>query len=101
MSYNDFIKSLKRNMPPSGLSETMKAMWYAKIGQWDRAHNIAQDNKTELGSWIHAYLHRIEGDQFNANYWYIKANRESSSLNLDDEDKKIIMYILDIEKGVL
>ena len=101
MNYNVFIKSLENDSPPNELSSLMKAMWYAKIDQWDKAHHIAQDITSETGSWIHAYLHRVEGDQPNANYWYQRANREPSSINLDDEAEQIIMYILEIEKGVL
>lgn len=58
---------------PGGLSEPLKAMWYSKAGDWKRAHEIAQDLLTPTGSWIHAFLHREEGDLPNAGYWYRKA----------------------------
>lgn len=53
------------------------ALWHAKQCQWDAAHNIAQDIHTPLGSWIHALLHLIEGDQGNADYWFAKARKPS------------------------
>ncbi len=53
------------------------ALWHAKQGNWDAAHNIAQDIHTKMGSWIHALLHVIEGDQWNADYWFSKAGRPS------------------------
>lgn len=65
---------------PSGLSPEAQALWQAKRGNWDAAHNIAQDIYTPLGSWIHALLHLIEGDQGNADYWFAKARRPSRGL---------------------
>jgi hypothetical protein len=58
---------------PSGLSEPLKSLWHAKAGQWEKAHDIAQEIKTPAGSWIHAFLHREEGDLPNARYWYRRA----------------------------
>jgi hypothetical protein len=63
--------------PDASLSDEAKALWQAKKGNWDAAHNIAQDVHTPLGSWIHALLHLIEGDQGNANYWFHKAGKPS------------------------
>lgn len=63
--------------PPSGLSPLALALWHAKKGEWEQSHNIAQDIHTQLGSWIHALLHLIEGDVGNAHYWFAKANKPS------------------------
>jgi len=60
---------------PAALSEPLRAMWHAKAGQWERAHEIAQDIDTPTGSWIHAFLHREEGDRANAGYWYRRAGK--------------------------
>lgn len=54
-----------------------KALWHAKKGNWVEAHNIAQEIHTPMGSWIHALLHLIEGDQGNANYWFHKAGKQT------------------------
>ncbi|MCB1278521.1 hypothetical protein [Prosthecobacter sp.] len=62
---------------PSGLSPEAHALWHVKNGDWDSAHNIAQDIHTKMGSWIHALLHVIEGDQWNADYWFSKAGKPS------------------------
>ena len=94
MNYDSFIKSIKDISPPIDISLPLKSMWYAKKGEWDKAHQIAQDITSLLGSWIHAYLHRIGGDQYNAKYWYKRANIEPINTNLDDEANQIIMYIL-------
>lgn len=62
---------------PVSLSLEAQALWHTKAGNWDEAHNIAQDIHTPLGSWIHALLHVIEGDQWNADYWFSKARKSS------------------------
>lgn len=63
--------------PESALSSEMKALWHAKKGNWEDAHNIAQEIHTPMGSWIHALLHLMEGDQGNANYWFHKAGKQT------------------------
>ncbi len=63
--------------PPAGLSREAQALWQAKKGDWEAAHNIAQDIHTPMGSWLHALLHVIEGDQWNADYWFTKAGKPS------------------------
>ena len=63
---------------------------------WNSAHRTAQSIKNELGAWIHAYLHRIEGDLKNANYWYRRANQLPSQNTLKDEAEEIIRFITQI-----
>lgn len=65
------------NVLPSGMSLEAQALWHAKHGNWEASHNIAQDIHTPMGSWIHALLHVIEGDQWNADYWFSKAKKPS------------------------
>lgn len=62
---------------PVSLSPEAQALWHTKAGNWEEAHNIAQDIHTPLGSWIHALLHVIEGDQWNGDYWFAKAKKPS------------------------
>ena len=61
--------------PPAGISDEVRALWLAQAGRWDDAHTIAQDIHTPLGSWIHALLHLIEGDESNARYWFARAGQ--------------------------
>jgi hypothetical protein len=61
--------------PPAGLSEEVRALWFCQAGRWDEAHAVAQDIHSPLGSWIHALLHLIEGDEGNARYWFTRAGR--------------------------
>ncbi|HYF35409.1 MAG TPA: hypothetical protein VD994_08985 [Prosthecobacter sp.] len=69
--------ALSDNQPAAALPLEAQALWHAKKGQWEAAHNIAQDIHTPMGSWIHALLHVIEGDQWNADYWFAKAGKPS------------------------
>ncbi len=76
MNAEELAASAQRDdQPPAGLSGEAQSLWYAKKGQWEAAHNIAQDIPTPLGSWLHGLLHLIEGDQGNANYWFHRANK--------------------------
>ena len=70
-------------------------MWYDGQGDWNRAHNIAQEIHTKEGAWIHAYLHRKEGDDANAAYWYSRANRNVPSYPLEQEWEEITGFFLE------
>ena len=61
--------------PPAGLGKPLEALWYAGRGDWERAHRIAMSAKSRDAAWVHAYLHRQEGDLDNARYWYRRARR--------------------------
>jgi hypothetical protein len=73
--------------PPEGISPAARALWLAKAGRWDAAHDLCQEITGSAGSWIHAYLHREEGDDSNAAYWYARAGKPvpASTLSLADE----------------
>ena len=59
--------------PPDGLTNIARTLWYARAGKWDEAHDLCQEIPGKAGSWIHAYLHREEGDLSNASFWYSRA----------------------------
>jgi hypothetical protein len=61
------------------------ALWWDAHGDWDRAHQLAQSVDTPDGAWVHAYLHRKEGDLSNADYWYRRAGRQRPGIPLDAE----------------
>jgi hypothetical protein len=75
MTLQEFKSSLSHNEPPAGSSQLLVALWHDGKGNWDASHDIAQDIHSNDGSWIHAYLHRKEGDTGNAAYWYRKAGK--------------------------
>ena len=94
MTYKEFTESLDAGNPPAGISDILKALWYDGKGDWESSHNIAQDIHDRNGSWIHAYLHRKEGDIFNARYWYRQANKPEFEGSLADEWKSLVRVFL-------
>mgnify|MGYP001496863434 CR=1 FL=1 len=93
MNHNEFIESLKSATPPKDLGGEELALWYAAKDDWEMAHNTAQEISTETASWIHAYLHRWEGDISNSRYWYHRAQKEAYSESLEEELEDIIHSI--------
>jgi hypothetical protein len=94
MTFDDFKASLKKDTPSQGLSPLLKALWYDGKNDWDNSHNIAQDIHSNEGSWIHAYLHRKEGDSGNAAYWYRKAGRPVPAISLENEWETIVKSLI-------
>ena len=79
---------------PENLSPLLHAMWHDHQGNWEASHNLAQDVNTHDGSWVHAYLHRKEGDKSNALYWYHKAGRSLPQTTLEKEWEEIVTALL-------
>jgi len=89
-----FERSLTRATPPTGVSAVLQALWHERRGDWTRAHEIAQDLDTVDAAWVHAYLHRREGDQSNAAYWYRQARKTVARGSLDAEWRAIVTTLL-------
>jgi hypothetical protein len=94
MKLEEFKKTLKQKECPEELSSGLKALWEDAQGHWDLAHEIINEMPDETGSWIHAYLHRVEGDLGNARYWYHKANRPFCEASLKKEWDEIASFLL-------
>lgn len=92
--HQEFEDSLRLSAPPSHWPEGLRALWLDARGDWEASHNIAQEMHSPLGSWIHAYLHRKEGDEPNARFWYGMANKSFSDISLDDEREEIVLSII-------
>jgi hypothetical protein len=90
----DFKASLSGAAPAPGLDAPLAALWWAAKGNWDQAHKIVQDEDTADAAWVHAYLHRVEGDLGNAGYWYRQARRPVASGSLDREWQEIASELL-------
>jgi hypothetical protein len=74
----------------AGLALPLRALWYAAQGDWDKAHQLVQDDPSADCAWVHAYLHRAEGDIGNAHYWYQRARKPAATNSLDDELQALI-----------
>ncbi len=86
--------------PPAGLSLPLQALWHDARGDWEQAHTCAQDDASSNGSWVHAYLHRKEGDLGNAGYWYSRAGRKTppASVTLEAEWTSLARELLGASK---
>lgn len=82
--------------PPEELSSLLLSLWFARKGRWDDAHELAQEIHESDGSWVHAYLHRVEGDIGNARYWYSRARKPAKGVDdcLDQEWREIAAVLL-------
>ncbi len=93
-SLADLEASLGEKEPPPELAPLVLALWRAARGDWDGAHAIAQEQDDESGAWVHAYLHRVEGDLGNAGYWYRRARKPPASGDLEAEWRAIAAALL-------
>ncbi len=90
VSVADFKASLSDAAPAPDLAAPLVALWWAAKGNWDEAHGIAQDQHTADGAWVHAYLHRVEGDLGNAAYWYRQAKKPVATDSIETEWERIV-----------
>jgi hypothetical protein len=90
-----FRDTLSRPGPPAGLSAPLGALWHDARGDWERAHRIAMSADGRGAAWVHAYLHRKEGDLDNARYWYRKAKRPEATGALETEWAAIAAALLE------
>ena len=94
MDMETFEQSLAAPEPPPDLPALAEALWWEARGNWARAHEIAQEIETPDGAWVHAYLHRREGDAANARYWYRRAGKPASREPLEQERRAIVAELL-------
>lgn len=94
MDFEKFKNSLSLASPPLQLSDHLKALWYDAKDDWEQSHNIIQDINDSNAAWIHAYLHRKEGDAGNADYWYNKAGKKRPSVSLQQEWENIVAALI-------
>ena len=91
---DSFVRSLDRAEPPDSATPMLRAVWHGLHGEWDAAHELAQAQDDAEGAWVHAWLHRIEGDLGNADYWYRRANRPPRRDDTRDEGLEIALALL-------
>ncbi len=94
MNLSLFKESLSGNEPLKTVSIYLKALWHDAKGDWDKAHVLIQDVEDKNASWIHAYLHRKEGDTGNAAYWYRRAGQNISNISLEKEWEEIVAALI-------
>ncbi|MCX7899893.1 MAG: hypothetical protein N2444_07420 [Methylocystis sp.] len=97
MKLDDFLASLVNPSPPD-LPPALLALWRDAKGDWDGAHKCVNDLSDPDSMWVHAYLHRKEGDQWNAGYWYRRAGKKPHQGALEDEWREIAAALLEKER---
>jgi hypothetical protein len=94
MEFESYKNSLVEAAPPAGLAPAVMALWWEAKGDWHRAHQCAQQQADAEGAWVHAYLHRVEGDLRNASGWYRRAGKPVSEAPLPEEWEAIARALL-------
>jgi len=89
-----FQQSLRAKAPPAGASAALQGLWWAAKDCWDTAHRIVMNEHDQDCAWVHAYLHRLEGDLDNAKYWYRQARRKPATQELTSEWSEIVAALL-------
>jgi hypothetical protein len=95
MKIEEFQASLKDKKPPEGMPPLLAAMWWDGNGDWAQAHELAQAVESRDGAWVHAYLHRKDGDTENAGYWYGQAGKALPQVSSEAEWDEIVTELLD------
>lgn len=90
-----FRLTLSHAVPPRALDAPVAALWWAKKGDWHKAHRLVMDEAGREAAWVHAYLHRVEGDIGNAHYWYGQARHRPADGDLDAEWDAIVTALLE------
>lgn len=94
MNLESLKVTLSGNTPPPAQSVYIQALWFDAKGDWSKAHDLIQDLTDKKAAWIHAYLHRKEGDSWNADYWYKKAGQNRPMVSLEEEWEQITSQLL-------
>jgi hypothetical protein len=94
MTPDEFQASLKAKSAPRGIAPALAALWWVKKGDWDKAHRIVMDEGGRDAAWVHAHLHRLEGDDGNAAYWYRQAKKPVATVPIEREWDAIVAALL-------
>src|SRR5579872_1684651 len=94
MTVDDFNATLTQSAPPTHLPEPLAALWWDAKGDWAQAHGLVDSLDTPDGMAVHAYLHRKEGEEWNANYWYTRAGRKFHRPTLEAEWEALLSELL-------
>ena len=94
MNLDEFKRSVAHEVPPSGLCVPLVALWWDNKGDWTQAHSLVDELETKDGMAVHAYLHRKEGDQDNAGYWYRRVSKPPATVTLAEEWEELARALL-------
>jgi hypothetical protein len=89
---SSFTESLSLATPPAHFSVLLKSLWHDKKGDWKKAHDLVDSLPGAEAAWVHAYLHRKEGDSWNADYWYARAKKVRPASTLEEEWESLVVH---------
>ena len=95
MTLEELKASTRGGVAPTAAGKPLQALWHDANGEWEKAHACVQSEASREAAWVHAYLHRKEGDVSNAAYWYSRAGREAPGVSIDEEWESIAQALLD------
>ena len=93
-AFEAFKASLQLPEPEKHLTLSLKSLWYDAKGDWNKAHDFVDQLAGADAAWVHAYLHRKEGDLWNADYWYSKAKKTRPNISLEEEWESLLRYLI-------
>ena len=96
----EFKTSLNADQPMGGLSVQLKSLWFDGKGDWNQAHAQVDHLNDQQSAWVHAYLHRKEGDIGNADYWYRKARQRRPNVSLEEEWEQLVIQFLHVDRDL-
>lgn len=94
MTLEVFKNSLKENSPPENINPLLLALWHDAKGDWEKSHDLVSEDNSKMAASIHAYLHRKEGDLWNADYWYKRAGTPRENIPLEKEWVQLVDQML-------
>ena len=100
MTFEKFKESLQQNLPPKGITIQLEALWHDGKGKWHLAHDVVDGPSDLLSARVHAYLHRKEGDIWNADYWYKRAGEKRPGISLEEEWGLLVKRFLTSENNI-
>ena len=90
MTFEIFVESVNDDFPPAGINPLLLSLWYDAKGDWEKSHDIISEVNTKEAAFIHAYLHRKEGDIWNADYWYRQTGEKRRDITLEEEWRSLV-----------
>jgi len=94
MQFETFLQSISSATAPANSSVNLRAMWHDANNEWEQAHALVDSLQDATACWVHAYLHRREGDKGNADYWYRRAGKTRPAISLQEEWELIVRALL-------
>jgi hypothetical protein len=95
LQQTEFEQSLTGTEPPPELGAELTAIWWLKNRNWQKAQDLIDKEPGPDAAWVHALLHRMAGDEPNANRWYGRSGRPRENQTIRHELEEMLKHFLD------